>query len=247
MNTMISMSIVGLRPDLLGKSWNLPLLPKHPEWQLQTDTSGCTTEIDIRNRQHLETEGFSDDLLTFHMGSESISKCGGSLWWEFVQWSIFCRSSQNIFRGLKFPNGNVFMLMRFSSLVALEVVILTTYNAACDENFICMMIFPYQWTYFVSNVKTFFRALLLTFITCREIFKQKYWKRVIDEINVTHQANVQCFSATQYYFCNYWISIKHDIFFQRKAFKYVCWLLVVLVFPEGKYLIRNWDLNSSCS
>ena len=35
--------------------------------------------------------------------------------------------------------------MKFSSLAALEVVILTTSSAASDENFIKMMTFSFQW------------------------------------------------------------------------------------------------------
>ena len=35
--------------------------------------------------------------------------------------------------------------MKFSSLAALEVVILTTSNAASDENFVKMTTFSFQW------------------------------------------------------------------------------------------------------
>ena len=42
-------------------------------------------------------------------------------------------------------NENVVILMKFSSLAALEVVILTTFSAASDENFIKMKTFPFQW------------------------------------------------------------------------------------------------------
>ena len=41
-------------------------------------------------------------------------------------------------------NGNVIILMKFLSLAALEVVILTTSSAASDENFVKMMTFPFQ-------------------------------------------------------------------------------------------------------
>ena len=41
-------------------------------------------------------------------------------------------------------NGNVIILMKFSSLAALKVVILTTFGAASDENFIKMMTFSFQ-------------------------------------------------------------------------------------------------------
>ena len=41
-------------------------------------------------------------------------------------------------------NGNVVILMKFSSLAALEVVILTTSGAASDENFVKMTTFSFQ-------------------------------------------------------------------------------------------------------
>ena len=41
-------------------------------------------------------------------------------------------------------NENVVILTKFSSLAALEVVILTTFSAASDENFIKMKTFPFQ-------------------------------------------------------------------------------------------------------
>ena len=41
-------------------------------------------------------------------------------------------------------NENVVILTKFSSLAALEVVILTTYSAASDENFMKMKTFPLQ-------------------------------------------------------------------------------------------------------
>ena len=42
-------------------------------------------------------------------------------------------------------NGNVFILMKFSSLAALKVVKMTTSSAASDENFIKMTTFSFQW------------------------------------------------------------------------------------------------------
>ena len=42
-------------------------------------------------------------------------------------------------------NGNVFILMKFSSLAALKVVKMTTSSAANDENFIKMTTFSFQW------------------------------------------------------------------------------------------------------
>ena len=42
-------------------------------------------------------------------------------------------------------NGNVFILMKLSSLAALEVVKVTTSSAASDENFVKMTTFLFQW------------------------------------------------------------------------------------------------------
>ena len=53
-----------------------------------------------------------------------------SQWWKFHQ-------NDDIF-------GNVIILTKFSSLAALKVVILTTFGAASDENFIKMMTFSLQ-------------------------------------------------------------------------------------------------------
>ena len=44
-------------------------------------------------------------------------------------------------------NKNVVILTKFSSLAALEVVILTTSSAASDEHFIKMKTFPFQCTH----------------------------------------------------------------------------------------------------
>ena len=41
-------------------------------------------------------------------------------------------------------NGNVLILMKFSSLAALKVVKMTTYSAASDENFVKMTTFSFQ-------------------------------------------------------------------------------------------------------
>ena len=53
-------------------------------------------------------------------------------------------------------NENVVILMKFSSLAALEVVILTTFSAASDENFIKMKTFPFQWWYHKDDVYVLF-------------------------------------------------------------------------------------------
>ena len=46
-------------------------------------------------------------------------------------------------------NGNVFILMKFSSLAALKVVKMTTSSAANDENFIKMTTFSFQWYWII--------------------------------------------------------------------------------------------------
>ena len=48
-------------------------------------------------------------------------------------------------------NKNVVILTKFSSLAALEVVILTTSSAASDEHFIKMKTFPFQWQWSNSS------------------------------------------------------------------------------------------------
>ena len=78
-------------------------------------------------------------------------------------WYIFCQmfrinthsSLMTLTYGMFFSpksyqhwNGNVFILMKFSSLAALEVVKMTTSSAARDENFI-KMTFLFQWMFFV--------------------------------------------------------------------------------------------------
>ena len=50
-------------------------------------------------------------------------------------------------------NGNV-TVIRYSTFIALEVIILTTFCAASDENFVKMMTFPFQWLSSHSVVKT---------------------------------------------------------------------------------------------
>ena len=54
-------------------------------------------------------------------------------------------SSCSSYRGIHW-NKNVVILTKFSSLAALEVVILTTSSAASDEHFIKMKTFPFQCT-----------------------------------------------------------------------------------------------------
>ena len=51
---------------------------------------------------------------------------------------------------LDYWNKIAVILMKFSSLAALEVVILTTSSAASDENFVKMTIFSFQWYIYAS-------------------------------------------------------------------------------------------------
>ena len=50
--------------------------------------------------------------------------------------------------GLLHWNRNAVILMKFSLLAALEIVILTTSDAASDEDFIKMMTFLLQYKWF---------------------------------------------------------------------------------------------------
>ena len=49
-------------------------------------------------------------------------------------------------------NGKVFILMKCSSLAALEVVKMTTSSAASDENFVKMTTFWFQWITLILTV-----------------------------------------------------------------------------------------------
>ena len=46
---------------------------------------------------------------------------------------------------LNHRNGNVIILMKFSSLAAPKVVKMTTFSAASDENFVKMTTIPFRW------------------------------------------------------------------------------------------------------
>ena len=61
---------------------------------------------------------------------------------------IFCEGVIILWHYIFTPdhwNGNVFILMKFSSLAALKVVKMTTSSAASDENFVKMTTFSFQW------------------------------------------------------------------------------------------------------
>ena len=60
----------------------------------------------------------------------------------FSPLSNHCSSSEN---RVSHRNENVVILTKFTTLVALEVVILTTSSAASDENFIKIKTFPFQY------------------------------------------------------------------------------------------------------
>ena len=82
-------------------------------------------------------------------------------------------------------NENVIILMKVSSLAASKVVILTTFGAASDEDFIKMMTFSFQCrsVYFVSLVSWFYCVSVITSITmhCVTINKpewKKYWVKL---------------------------------------------------------------------
>ena len=63
-------------------------------------------------------------------------------------------------------NKNVVILTKFSSLAALEVVILTTSSAASDEHFIKMKTFPFQCKLLSSSHTRLFQPYL---VCCVEI------------------------------------------------------------------------------
>ena len=71
-------------------------------------------------------------------------------WWYFQMKSVnedFCVPTLDFILDVALAihwNGNVVLLMKLSSLAALEVVILTTSGAASDENFIKMTTFSSQ-------------------------------------------------------------------------------------------------------
>ena len=70
-------------------------------------------------------------------------------------------------------NENVVILMKFSSLAALEVVILTTFSAASDENFIKMKTFPFQCSGWHENFYQLVRIeILATFLYIAYVYNE---------------------------------------------------------------------------
>ena len=81
-------------------------------------------------------------LLYFHKSKIQFSNNTGNLT------KVMKRNHLQIFDHLWVKchwNGNVFILMKFSSLAALKVVRMTTSSAASDENFVKMTTFSFQW------------------------------------------------------------------------------------------------------
>ena len=76
-------------------------------------------------------------------------------------------------------NENVVILTKFSSLAALEVVILTTSSAASDENFIKTTTFPFQCILLLANWQMY---LCVTKVFCpgwRRTFHRVYHNYII--------------------------------------------------------------------
>ena len=78
------------------------------------------------------------------------------VWALLFCWDLLLVDVSNPTRITSHRNGNVVILTKFSSLAALKVVILTTFGAASDENFIKMMTFPFlcHWNWSNENVGT---------------------------------------------------------------------------------------------
>ena len=78
-----------------------------------------------------------------HQNSASLAFVQGNL-----RWPVNSPHKWPVTRKM-FPfdhwNGNVIILIKFSSLAALEVAILTTFSAASDDNFVKMTRFSFQW------------------------------------------------------------------------------------------------------
>ena len=73
-------------------------------------------------------------------------------------------------------NGNVVILMAFSSLVALIVVTLTTFSATSDENFIKMMTFLFQWKAISKQQLLWYTKTTLTqYKSDTDPAQKRYW------------------------------------------------------------------------
>ena len=69
---------------------------------------------------------------------------------------IFVDSGEGMCHPQWLWNGNIIILMKLSSLAALKVVILTTFSAASDDNFIKMTKFSFHWMSTQSSWSTNF-------------------------------------------------------------------------------------------
>ena len=77
--------------------------------------------------------------------SKPFSSMKNVVFWLKFHWNLLDQGPiDNIPALVQHWNGNVFILMKFSSLAALKVVKMTTSSAASDENFI-KMTFSFQW------------------------------------------------------------------------------------------------------
>ena len=74
---------------------------------------------------------------TTYIPQTRLNVCGAELTWHKYHLHGWHRSQH--------WNENVVILMKFSSLAAPKVVILTTFGAASDEDFVKMKTFPFQW------------------------------------------------------------------------------------------------------
>ena len=116
------------------------------------------TELSLQNFVHAMTAQLSwhvqNSVVTGWLETESQEKIISILfefwakyqWWDGA-WGKLIDLERNIFlRKLEHHwNGKVFILMKCSSLAALEVVKMTTSSAASDENFVKMTTFLFQW------------------------------------------------------------------------------------------------------
>ena len=95
-------------------------------------------------RQHLAHY----DVIVMEFASHTSRVFCGVLFWFIVMFFQGTYAVNSLVPGIcgsNHWNENVVILTKFSSLAALEVVILTTFSAASDENFIKMKTFPFQW------------------------------------------------------------------------------------------------------
>ena len=63
---------------------------------------------------------------------------------------IWGQQQETVLEMKSFLHWNAFILMKFSSLAAAKVVILTTFAAASDKNLIKMMTFPFHQNDYLS-------------------------------------------------------------------------------------------------